>query len=201
MVRDSYPVIFFEKPEDLRAWLEANHQTEAELRVGLHRKGSGLPSITWPELVDQVLCFGWIDGIRKGIDDKSYSIRITPRKPSSHWSDVNIRRVAELRALGLMTPAGEAAFARRTPERSGVYSYERRAAAALDPSQEAQFRADPAAWEFFCAQPPGYRRSAIYWVVSAKREETRSRRLATLIADSAAGRRLGRLTPPSRRPG
>ena len=188
-------MIFFEKPEDLRAWLEEHHETETELLVGLRRKGSGLPSITWPELVDQVLCFGWIDGVRKGVDDESYSIRITPRKRGSNWSAVNIRRVGELRAAGLMRPAGEAAFARRSAERSAIYSYEQRSEAVLDADQEALFRADPAAWRFFCDQPAGYRRTAVHWVVRAKREETRRRRLATLIADSAAGRRLKHLTP------
>ena len=190
---------FFPTPEDFYAWLEQNHDKESELLVGYYRKGSGKPSITWPESVDQALCFGWIDGIRRSIDGESYSIRFTPRKPTSNWSSVNIRRVAELRAAGLMRPAGEAAFERRTAERSGIYSYESRRAAKLDAAQEAEFRANGAAWEFFQAQPPGYVRTATHWVVSAKREETRAKRLATLIDDSAAGRRLKQLTPPGRR--
>lgn len=181
--------IFFERPEELYAWLEENHETATELWVGMRRKASGLPSITWPEVVDQVLCFGWIDGIRRGIDETSYMNRITPRKRGSNWSAVNIRKVAELTAAGLMKPEGLAAYERRTEARSQLYSYEQRADARLSPEQEARFRASPAAWDFFCAQPPGYRQLSIWRVVSAKREETRARRLANLIELSAAGRR------------
>ena len=188
--------VFFETPAELREWFAANHSRADELWVGFRRKASGLPTITWPESVDQALCFGWIDGVRKGVDDVSYKIRFTPRRERSTWSAVNIRRVAELREAGLMQPAGEAAFARRSEKRSAIYSYEQRSEAALSEAQEAEFRTAPdGAWEFFCAQPAGYRRTAVYWVVSAKREETRARRLATLIADSAAGRRLKQLTP------
>ena len=187
---------FFESPAELREWLAENHERESELWVGFRRKASGLPTLTWSESVDQALCFGWIDGVRTGIDEISYKLRVTPRKPRSNWSAVNIRKVEELRAAGLMEPAGEAAFARRSEARSAIYSYEQRAEASLTAEQEAQFRAAPdGAWEFFCAQPQGYRRTAVHWVVSAKREETRARRLATLIADSAAGRRLKHLTP------
>ena len=191
--------IFFEKPEDLRAWLEQNHEKETELLVGFYRKSAGKPSITWPQLVDEVLCFGWIDGVRRGIDDERYTIRITPRKPTSNWSSVNIRRVAELEKEGRMTPAGRAAFERRSEERSGIYSYEQRQNAKLDRAQEREFKSNPEAWEFFGSQPAGYRRTAIHWVVSAKREETRRKRLAQLIEDSASGRRLRHLTQPSRR--
>ena len=190
---------FFPTPADFRAWLERNHETESELLVGYYKKGSGKPSITWPESVDQALCFGWIDGIRRTIDGESYTIRFTPRKPTSNWSSVNIKRVAELREAGLMRPAGEAAFAKRSEERSGIYSYESRKKAKLEPDQEREFRANAAAWEFFQSQPPGYVRTATHWVVSAKREETRQKRLATLIEDSANGRRLKQLTPPGRR--
>jgi uncharacterized protein YdeI (YjbR/CyaY-like superfamily) len=188
--------IFFEKPADLRAWLEKNHETEPELIVGAYRKATGKPSVTWPEIVGEALCFGWIDGIRRGIDDESWSIRLTPRKPTSNWSSVNIRRVAELEKEGRMTPAGRAAFEKRREERSGIYSYERRKSAKLPQEQESEFRANEAAYAFFQSQPPGYRQTAIHWVVSAKREETRRKRLATLIEDSANGRRLRQLTRP-----
>jgi len=191
--------MFFATPEAFRAWLEEHHASATELLVGFHKKGSGRPSITWPEAVDQALCFGWIDGVRRSIDDDSYSIRFTPRKPSSAWSAVNVARVEELTRQGLMRPAGVEAFARRSPERTGTYSYEQRAAAALDPEHERRFRAEAAAWAFFQAQPPWYRRAATWWVVSAKREETRERRLAQLIADSAAGRPIGPLTRPESR--
>jgi uncharacterized protein YdeI (YjbR/CyaY-like superfamily) len=181
--------IFFATPADFRAWLERNHASEKELLVGYYRKASGKPSITWPESVDEALCFGWIDGIRRRIDDESYSIRFTPRKPTSHWSSVNIARVAELRKEGRMRPAGLAAFERRSESRSGIYSYEQRQAARFDADQEREFRSNEAAWSFFQAQPRGYRQLATYRVVSAKREETRRKRLASLIEDSAAGRR------------
>jgi uncharacterized protein YdeI (YjbR/CyaY-like superfamily) len=188
--------IFFEKPAELRAWLEKNHETQMELIVGAYRKATGKPSLTWPQIVDEALCFGWIDGIRRGIDDESWSIRLTPRKPTSNWSSANIRRVAELEEEGRMTAAGRAAFERRREDRSGIYSYERREQARLDREQEREFKANVEAYAFFQSQPPGYRRTAIHWVVSAKREETRSRRLATLIEDSASGRRLRLLTRP-----
>jgi uncharacterized protein YdeI (YjbR/CyaY-like superfamily) len=188
--------IFFESPSELRTWLEQHHAGEKELLVGFHKKSTGKPSITWPELVDEALCFGWIDGIRRGIDAERYTIRLTPRKPTSNWSSVNIRRVAELEKEGRMTPAGRAAFERRSEERSGIYSYERRKAAKLERAQEREFRANEAAWTFFQSLPPGYRRTATHWVVSAKREETRRKRLATLIDDSASGRRLRHLTRP-----
>jgi uncharacterized protein YdeI (YjbR/CyaY-like superfamily) len=185
---------FFETPADFRAWLEQHHETEAELLVGFYKKGSGRPSITWPESVDQALCFGWIDGVRRGIDDESYTIRFTPRKPTSNWSSVNIARVAELTGQGLMAPPGLAAFERRRADRSGIYAYERREEARFDPDQQREFEAQPDAWAFFSEQPRGYRQQATHWVISAKREETRAKRLATLIEDSANGRRLERLT-------
>jgi uncharacterized protein YdeI (YjbR/CyaY-like superfamily) len=187
---------FFATPADFRAWLEAHHDTAQELVVGFYKKGSGLPSITWTESVDEALCFGWIDGVRRGIDDISYTIRFTPRRPRSIWSAVNVKRAQELADLGLMRPAGLKAFEQRAGERSGVYSYEQRQAAALDAADEQQFRANPAAWEFFQSQPAWYRRTAIWWVVSAKREETRRKRLTTLIDDSARGRTIAPLTRP-----
>jgi uncharacterized protein YdeI (YjbR/CyaY-like superfamily) len=186
--------VFFRTPSELRSWLEQHHDDAAELLVGFHKRASGKPSITWPEAVDEALCFGWIDGVRKGIDDASYTIRFTPRKPSSNWSLRNIERVAELTAQGLMRPAGLAAFEARREEKSGIYSHEQRRAAKLDAAQERHFRDNAKAWDFFEAQPPSYRRAAVWWVVSAKREETRLRRLATLIEDSERGRTVKPLT-------
>jgi uncharacterized protein YdeI (YjbR/CyaY-like superfamily) len=184
---------FFATSADLRAWLKANHATAAEVLVGFHRKGSGRPSITWPEAVDEALCVGWIDGVRRSLDETSYTIRFTPRRKGSIWSAVNIGRVAALREAGLMQPSGEAAFEARKDAKSAIYAYER-PPARLDAEAEASFRASGAAWDWFHAQAPSYRRTATYWVTSAKRPETRARRLATLIEDSAAGRRIGPLT-------
>jgi uncharacterized protein YdeI (YjbR/CyaY-like superfamily) len=190
---------FFASPADFRAWLEEHHATDAELLVGFHKKRSGRPSITWPEAVDQALCFGWIDGVRRSLDDTSYTIRFTPRKPTSTWSKVNIERVAELTKQGLMRPAGLRAFEQRAEARSGIYSYEQREAAQLDPDEEAQFRANTAAWEDWQRRPPSYRKAATWWVVSAKRPQTRAKRLAQLIEESANGRRIAQLTPPKDR--
>jgi uncharacterized protein YdeI (YjbR/CyaY-like superfamily) len=184
---------FFATPSKFRAWLEMHHETAAELLVGFYKKGSGKPSITWPESVDQALCFGWIDGVRKGIDDESYSIRFTPRKPTSTWSAINIKRVGELTELGLMRPAGLKAFEQRKGEKSGIYAYEQ-GEAVLDQAAEQEFRANQKAWAFFQSQPPGYRKTATWWVISAKKEETRHRRLARLIDDSAHGRTIRELT-------
>jgi uncharacterized protein YdeI (YjbR/CyaY-like superfamily) len=187
--------VFFETAADLRRWLAANHDTADELWVGLYRVGSGHRSVTWPEVVDEALCFGWIDGIRQSIDQVSYRNRITPRRKGSNWSAINIARVAALEAEGRMQPAGRGAFEAREEATSAVYSYER-ATAALDPAAEATFRADAAAWSWFEKAPPSYRRAATHWVTSAVRQETRERRLTTLIADSAAGRTVKPLTPP-----
>ncbi|MGZ4267817.1 MAG: YdeI/OmpD-associated family protein [Solirubrobacteraceae bacterium] len=189
---------FFATPAQLRAWLAARHETEQELLVRLYKKGVGEPSVTWPELVDELLCVGWIDGVRRGIDDRSYSIRITPRKARSTWSAVNVRRFAELEAEGRVLPAGRAAFARRDEARTAIYAYEREEAT-FDEDHETRFRAHAEAWAFFSAVAPSYRRVATHWVVSAKRPETRERRLVQLIADSAAGRRLRHLTPRGER--
>ena len=188
---------FFATAGELRDWLEANHATATELLVGFYKRGSGKPSISWQDLVDEELCFGWIDGVRNGIDDISYSNRITPRTPRSSWSAVNIARARELIRLGRMHAAGLKAFERRTDERSAIYSYEQRKAARLDPAAERTFRANKKAWTFFQAQAPSYQRTAIWWVVSAKREETRQRRVATLIGDSARGRVVGPVRRPS----
>ncbi len=179
--------IFFETPAELRAWLEEHHATASELWVGYYKKASGRRSLTWSEVVDEALCFGWIDGKAQRIDEHRYRQRLTPRRPNSNWSAVNIAKVAELRAQGRMTDAGEAAFAARRADPSAVYTYERRHEAAFDAEEEAAFRANAPAWEWFGAQSPSYRTMATFWVVSAKREETRLRRLAQLIEDSAAG--------------
>jgi uncharacterized protein YdeI (YjbR/CyaY-like superfamily) len=181
---------FFAKPEDFRKWLEAHHGNTSELWVGFYKKDSGRPSITWPESVDEALCVGWIDGLRKTIDAESYKIRFTPRKKTSNWSAVNIGRVGELTRLGLMRPAGLKAFALRKEEKSGIYAYENRKSAVLGKAEEKQFRARPKAWEFFQRQPAGYRKLTTWWVISAKKEETRQMRLEKLIAASEAGRRL-----------
>ena len=182
---------FFATPAEFRAWFISNHESAEELWVGFYKKASGRPSITWPESVDEALCFGWIDGIRKSVDAEAYVIRFTPRKRGSIWSNVNIARAKALASDGRMQPAGRRAFEARDEEKSGIYSFEQRARAKLDAAELGKFRANKAAWKFFEAQPPGYRQLATYWIISAKRPETRARRLATLIADSAAGQRIG----------
>jgi uncharacterized protein YdeI (YjbR/CyaY-like superfamily) len=187
---------FFATPAAFRRWLEKHHDKKPELLVGFRKRDSGKRSITWPESVDQALCFGWIDGVRRRIDDESYSIRFTPRRRGSIWSAVNIKRAKELIELGLMKPSGLQAFEARDEKKSAVYAYENRPRE-LAPEYEKQFRANKKAWEFFSAQPPWYRRVTIYWVMEAKKEETRARRLATLIADSAAGRRIRGIKPQS----
>jgi len=189
---------FFATQADFRAWLDRNHETAAELWVGLHRKGSGKPSITWPEAVDHALCFGWIDGIRKRVDDTSYMNRFTPRRPTSMWSAVNVKRALELIELGLMAPAGLRAFEARRDNRIGIYSYEQRPQE-LPAKYARPFRANARAWKAWRAMPPSYRKAATWWVISAKREETRERRLTTLIETTARGERIPALTPPDRR--
>jgi uncharacterized protein YdeI (YjbR/CyaY-like superfamily) len=186
--------LYFKNASEFRAWLTKHHATATELGVVLRRKSSGEPSMTWSEAVDQALCFGWIDSVARRLDDTRRVQRFTPRKPKSNWSAVNIKKVADLTAQGLMTPAGLAAFARREETRSAIYSYENRHLAALDAEREARFRAARAAWDFFSRQPPSYRQTSIYWVMSAKREETRSNRLERLINISDEGRRLPSLS-------
>jgi uncharacterized protein YdeI (YjbR/CyaY-like superfamily) len=185
----SEEAIFFASPAELRAWLEEHHASAKELWLGLYKKAAGRPTLTWSEIVDEALCFGWIDGKVQRIDEHRYRQRLTPRRPSSNWSAVNIAKVSELRKQGRMAPPGEAAFAARREDRSAVYSYERRHEARFDADQEAEFRANEAAWKWFTEQSPSYRALATFWVVSAKRPETRARRLATLIESSAEGRR------------
>jgi len=181
---------FFATPEDFRKWLKVHHETTRELWVGFYKKGSGRPSITWPESVDEALCVGWIDGLRKTIDVESYKIRFTPRKATSNWSAVNIGRIQELTRLGRMRPAGLKAFALRKEEKSGIYAYENRKSAVLGAAIEKRFRSCPKAWAFFQAQPPGYRQLATWWIISAKKEETRKQRIEKLIAQSDAGKRI-----------
>jgi uncharacterized protein YdeI (YjbR/CyaY-like superfamily) len=188
--------MFFTSPEKFRAWLEDHHETQTELLVGFYKRASRKPSITWPESVDEALCFGWIDGVRRSVSETAYTIRFTPRKPTSTWSTINVARVAELTKLGRMRPAGVRAFSARKAEKTGIYSFERIDAARLTPAQEKTLRANRKAAAFFDAQPPWYRRAAIHWVISAKQEDTRARRLARLIADSAAGRTIPPLTRP-----
>jgi uncharacterized protein YdeI (YjbR/CyaY-like superfamily) len=181
---------FFASPTEFRAWLDANHEREAELLVGFYKKGSGKPSMTWPESVDEALCFGWIDGVRRSLDVERYTIRFTPRKPSSIWSNVNVAKVEMLLKAGRMRPAGLAAWGRRDPEKSGIYAFERQSPAEFDAESERRFRRARGAWRFFQEQPPGYRRLATHYVTSAKRPETRERRLTVLIEHSARGERL-----------
>jgi len=179
--------IFFAVPAEFRAWLEKHHAGHRELSVGFYKRASGKPSMTWPESVDAALCYGWIDGVRKSIDEVSYSIRFTPRKPTSTWSAINVKRVAELTKLGLMQPAGLKAFEARQGDKTGIYAYEQRKSSKLPAAYEKQFRANKKAWKFFQSQPPWYQRTATYRVISAKQETTRQKRLAELIRDSAAG--------------
>ena len=185
--------LFFAKPADFRRWLKKHHKSAQELLVGFYKKGSGRPSITWPESVDEALCFGWIDGVRRSLDDERYTIRFTPRRAGSNWSLINIRKAEALIRDGRMERAGLEAFEARDESKSGVYSFEQRENAKLDRKGEAKFKANRGAWEFFQGQPPGYRKIATFYVMSAKREETRERRLQRLIADSEAGRRIGLL--------
>ncbi len=181
---------FFPTPADFRAWLERHHAAVAELLVGFHKRGSGTPCMTWSESVDEALCFGWIDGVRKRIDEVSYTIRFTPRRATSIWSAVNIRKVAALTEQGRMHPAGLQAAAGRKPHKSRIYAYEQRDHHRLDAASEKIFRQHAAAWKFFQAQAPSYRKVVSWQVVSAKKPETKQRRLRKLIAASAAGRRI-----------
>lgn len=180
---------FFASSTDFRKWLEEHHQTETELIVGYYKVGTKKPSMTWSESVDEALCFGWIDGIRKSIDDESYCNRFTPRNPKSNWSAINIKKVEELICLGKMAPAGLAAFEKRMEVRSAVYSYENQPEK-LTTELESRFMNNKVAWDFFEKQPTSYRKPRIYWVMSAKQETTRLSRLEKLIEASALGKRL-----------
>ena len=193
-----HDVVFFASPAELRAWFEANHDTATELWLGYHRKRTGRPSVTWQDVVDVELCFGWIDSVRYSLGDDQSAQRITPRRKGSVWSDVNIRRYRELEGMGLVHPLGRAAFEKRDEARSRIYSYENRSRG-FDAPTEAAFRKRKRAWAFFAEQAPSYRRTASFWVMSAKREETRKRRLEKLIESSRNGERLAPFVSPSRR--
>jgi len=184
---------YFKSAADFRVWLEVNHASVTELWIGFYKKDSGKGGITYAEALDEALCFGWIDGIKKRVDEFSYTHRFTPRKPKSIWSLINIGHVKRLTKAGRMMPAGEQAFAARTAKRSGVYSFENRPRE-LSPELQRRFKSDQAAWEFFQQQPPGYGRLMAFWIMSAKQEETRQRRLAQLMNDSKCGRRVGLLS-------
>ena len=181
---------FFATPAAFRAWLEKNHAKEKELLVGFYKRESGKPSMTWPESVDEALCFGWIDGVRKRIDDVSYTIRFTPRRKGSIWSRINVDKVEALKKAGKMTPAGLEAYSWRTQAKTQIYAYEQRGSD-FPGEYEDRLRANKKAWEFFSSQAPWYQRNVKHWVSSAKREETREKRLKDLIASSAAGKRAG----------
>jgi uncharacterized protein YdeI (YjbR/CyaY-like superfamily) len=182
-------VKFFATSAHLRRWFEQNHETVQELWVGFHRKDSGRPSVTWPESVDEALCVGWIDGIRKRIDEESYKIRFTPRRAGSIWSAINVRRVAVLEKEGRMRPAGRGAFSKKRENKSGIYSYEQRPAELPEPYRST-LAADRRAAEFLAAQSPSYRKLMTWFILSAKREDTRLARLEKLVAACHAGRRL-----------
>ena len=188
--------VYFPTVADLRAWFEANHDKLDVAWFGFYKVGSGVPSITYKDAVDECLCFGWIDGVRYSIDEQRWHERFTPRKRGSFWSSVNTKRALELIEAGRMTPAGLASFEARDQSRTERFDAER-AAAVLSPEEEAQFRANAVAWDWFEAAPPSYRKPAIAYVATAKRPETRQKRLETLIADSAAGRKLRPLTRPA----
>lgn len=187
--------VFFKTPAAFRKWLAQNHGKKNELLVGFYKKGSGKPSITWPESVDQALCFGWIDGVRKSLDEDSYTIRFTPRKATSIWSAVNIKRAGELITAGLMQPAGLRAFEARDESKTNRYSFEQRDKIELDDVLESTFRAHASAWKFFQAQPPGYRKIMLFWIMSAKQQATRERRLARLMEVSAQEKRVDLMKP------
>ncbi|SEH38866.1 Uncharacterized conserved protein YdeI, YjbR/CyaY-like superfamily, DUF1801 family [Chryseobacterium culicis] len=180
---------FFSTKEAFREWLQKHHENEKELLAGFYKTGSGKPSMSWSESVDQALCFGWIDGVRRSIDHESYSIRFTPRKPSSIWSNINIKKVEELTRAGLMTSAGQKAFELRKEDKSGIYSHEKEAIF-LDQAYQKQFMNDPAAWDFFESQAPSYKKVVIHWIMSAKQEKTRLSRLGKVIDISKQSKRL-----------
>lgn len=182
-------VRFFETADQLRDWFDANHATADELWLGYHRKATGRPSVDWPLAVDEALCVGWIDSIRVGIDETAFAQRFTPRRKASIWSAVNVENVRRLQADGRMRPAGMAAFGARTPERTGIYSYEREVAD-FSQAERDRFEADASAWADWGRRSASYRNAVTHWVTSAKREETRQRRFEELLVDSAAGRRV-----------
>jgi uncharacterized protein YdeI (YjbR/CyaY-like superfamily) len=179
--------VFFKKPSEFRKWLTKNHKKKNELIVGFYKVESGKPCMTWPESVDQALCFGWIDGVRKSIDDESYTIRFTPRKPDSNWSQVNIKKMNELTSNGLMQPAGLAIFETRKKERR--YAHEKKDVT-LNGELLRKFKSNKKAWDFFIAQAPSYQKVCSHWIMSAKQDVTKEGRLIRLITASEARRRL-----------
>ncbi len=181
---------FFASAAEFRAWLERHHETETELTVGFRKVGSGTPSMTWPESVDEALCFGWIDGVRRRIDDDSYAIRFTPRRGKSIWSAVNLGKVKSLIARGRMRPAGLRVYRERDERRTRIYSFEKESPAELDEAELLAFRKNKAAWRYFESAPPGYRKTVIHWIVTAKKPATRARRLALLVQACAEQRRM-----------
>jgi len=181
---------FFTTPEKFRQWLEKNHDRATELLLGFHKKDSGKKSITYSEALDEALCFGWIDGVRKSLNETSYTIRFTPRKAKSIWSLVNVNHVERLKKEGRMAEPGMRAYALRDPKRTGIYAFENRPRE-FSPEFEKKFRANKKAWEFFQSEPPSIRKVCIFWVMSAKKDETRLRRLEQLIESSANGVRRG----------
>jgi uncharacterized protein YdeI (YjbR/CyaY-like superfamily) len=181
--------VYFATPPALRDWFQAHAASADELLIGFHKVGSGVPSISWPQSVDEALCVGWIDGVRRRIDDARYQIRFTPRRAGSIWSAVNVARVEVLTREGRMQPAGLAAFAKRTDARTAVYTHEQTGEPELPPELCKRFMAEPAAWAWFEAQPPGWRRTVLRWTLAAKQPATRERRLARVIAAAVQGRR------------
>ena len=188
---------FFSTPEKFREWLEQNHAGTTELLLGFHKKSSGKKSITYPEALDEALCYGWIDGVRKNLDETSYTIRFTPRKPRSIWSLVNVRHIERLTKEGRMRPAGIEAYERRDPKRTGIYAFENRPRE-FSPELEKAFRKNKTAWRFFETQPAGYKRVIVFWVMEAKKEETRLKRFKQLVEISEKGLRLGQLQPKAK---
>ena len=188
---------FFNSPAKFREWLEQNHDRATELLLGFHKKSSGKKSVTYAEALDEALCFGWIDGVRRNLDETSYTIRFTPRKPRSIWSLVNVNHVERLKKEGRMHAAGLAAYERRDPERTGIYAFENRPRQ-LSPAYEKTFRENKKAWKFFEETPPSFKRTTIYWIMSAKKEETQLRRLKHVIENSEKGVRSGVLVPKSK---
>jgi uncharacterized protein YdeI (YjbR/CyaY-like superfamily) len=189
---------YFATPALFRKWLERNHAKATELIVGYHKKETGVPSLTWPESVDEALSYGWIDGVRRRVDEDRYCIRFTPRKKGSHWSNVNVGRVEVLRQEGRMTPAGEAAFAQRKEENTGKASFEQ-GDLQLSTAQIKQLKGSKSAWAFWEAQPASYKKAVVWWVVSAKKEETQAKRMEQLIADCEAGKRIKQFVSPAKR--
>jgi uncharacterized protein YdeI (YjbR/CyaY-like superfamily) len=191
-------VLFLERPEQLRDWFDANHETAEELWLGYHKKATGRPTISWSEAVDEALCVGWIDSVRYALDEERSAQRFTPRRKGSTWSAINVKKVAELTEQGRMRPAGLAAFKARSPEKTAIYSYEREAASLTD-DETAAIRANPTAWADWEGRPPSYRKAVTHWIASAKKDETRARRLAALIAASEAGEPVGPMRGPQSR--